>query len=124
MKNKTRYCKYCGGIITNKRKKYYCSKLCSCSNNILTKWRYTRYFIWIRDNKRCRICKRLLSLKKRYNKYPVLEVHHDNPKCKGGSNEPSNLISCCPNCHKILTKELHSKDIDLIIEELISLYHD
>ncbi len=35
----------------------------------------------------------------------ICDIHHIQPKAKGGSNDPSNLTVLCPNCHRIA----HSK---------------
>lgn len=45
--------------------------------------------VLLRDNFRCQEC----------NFYKHLEVHHIIPRSKGGSDEPSNLITLCQRCH-------------------------
>ena len=36
--------------------------------------------------------------------YPayVLDVHHIKRRSDGGSNQPSNLVAVCANCHRII----------------------
>lgn len=46
----------------------------------------------LRDGKRCRLCGFDLAL----------NVHHIVPKAKGGSHDPSNLITLCPNHHALV----------------------
>lgn len=45
--------------------------------------------VLLRDNFRCQEC----------NFYKHLEVHHIIPKSKGGSDDPSNLVTLCQRCH-------------------------
>ena len=53
------------------------------------KWLKIRSQILLRDHFRCQEC----------GYYKHLEVHHIVPKCKGGSDEPENLITYCQRCH-------------------------
>lgn len=55
----------------------------------LQHWLELRSQVLLRDNFRCREC----------NYYKHLEVHHIIPKSKGGTDEPSNLITLCQRCH-------------------------
>ena len=91
-------CIICKKIYTGQ--KITCSR--SCSN--IKRGREGYKTQPIRDN-----AKRSLKLKKllegdkciicNYNKYDVLVVHHIKPRCKGGTDEVSNLLLICPNCH-------------------------
>lgn len=38
------------------------------------------------------------------------DVHHILPACEGGKNEMTNLITLCPNCHRLAHRNLLSKD--------------
>lgn len=38
-----------------------------------------------------------------------VEVHHDTPRCRGGSDDPSNLVPMCKWCHI----ELHRVDREM-----------
>ena len=38
------------------------------------------------------------------------DVHHITPVCEGGKNEIENLITLCPNCHRLAHRNLLSKD--------------
>ena len=42
-----------------------------------------------RDEYRCTVCGATRSL----------EVHHIVPRADGGSNDPSNLVTLCADCH-------------------------
>ena len=48
----------------------------------------------VRDGNRCRACSFGLKC--------ALSVHHRLPKELGGRDTPSNLITLCVNCHKIV----------------------
>jgi len=52
-------------------------------------WQILRNQILKRDGYRCRICGRTHHL----------QVHHIIPLSRGGSNDPSNLITLCVVCH-------------------------
>lgn len=54
-----------------------------------TAWRNRRDEILARDNHQCQDC----------GKQTLLDVHHIKPKCKGGTDDPDNLISLCEDCH-------------------------
>jgi 5-methylcytosine-specific restriction endonuclease McrA len=45
--------------------------------------------VLLRDNFRCQEC----------NFYKHLEVHHIVPRSKGGTDDPSNLVTLCQRCH-------------------------
>ena len=53
-----------------------------------------------RDKHTCRLCGA--------NKNVVIEVHHIQPRSKGGTDKPSNLISLCHSCHR----KVHSNNND------------
>ena len=38
------------------------------------------------------------------------DVHHIVPSCFGGKNQLNNLITLCPNCHRMAHRNLLSKD--------------
>lgn len=38
------------------------------------------------------------------------DVHHITPVCSGGKNELNNLITLCPNCHRLSHRNLLSED--------------
>lgn len=46
----------------------------------------------------------------------VLDIHHINPKAKGGTDDMSNLTYICPNCHRIA----HT-DTQLLNKPLVSI---
>jgi 5-methylcytosine-specific restriction endonuclease McrA len=53
-------------------------------------WLVIRSQILLRDHFRCQEC----------GYYKHLEVHHIIPKSKGGTDDPSNLITLCTRCHE------------------------
>ena len=50
-----------------------------------------------RDSFTCRICGA-----EEDPKHPTFQVHHVVFKCNGGSNNLSNLVLLCPECHRKL----------------------
>ena len=40
------------------------------------------------------------------NRQDILEKHHIIPKSMGGKNDIENILSLCPNCHRILHKSM------------------
>lgn len=55
------------------------------------RWLEVRSQILLRDHFRCQ--------EPNCNYYKHLEVHHIIPKSKGGTDDPSNLITLCQRCH-------------------------
>lgn len=53
-----------------------------------------RYYVYMRDNKRCFYCSREL-------KYNQITLDHFYPSSLGGRGEIFNLVSCCKRCNKI-----------------------
>lgn len=58
------------------------------------------------------------------------DVHHIIPRCEGGSNDNSNLIIVCPNCHRVIhttnkyTREyLETLSIDKTFTNWKDYYH-
>jgi hypothetical protein len=44
---------------------------------------------------RCEICRK---------SYNLIDKHHIQSKCYGGSNHSSNIAYICPNCHRLTHK--------------------
>jgi hypothetical protein len=99
-KNQT-FCPVCGKEISSKSKT--CSRACSNKNRTGITYdnsnKYNKVF-------RSREVKNHLSemrggvCEKCGNEnYNILQVHHIIEKSKGGTNEFSNLLLLCPNCH-------------------------
>jgi hypothetical protein len=59
----------------------------------------TEKLIYQQANSRCSFCG--------CDEIPLLDIHHIVPRSEGGSNEPSNLILSCKNCHA----RIHSESI-------------
>lgn len=99
-------CKHCGKPFKSKSvNSKYCSNLCKQKN-----YRIKSKF----DNG--------LSIKTIYRHFPIkhceicnwsettCDLHHVLPVSKGGKNEVNNLISVCPNHHRLIHKNLISQD--------------
>ena len=56
------------------------------------KWLRIRSYILFRDGFRCQEC----------GYYKHLEVHHIVPRSKGGTDEFSNLVTLCKECHDVI----------------------
>lgn len=55
--------------------------------------RSVREKVWIRDQKRCHYCKRLLR------NLGDVEIDHRTPRSRGGSDHESNLRTSCHSCN-------------------------
>jgi len=55
-------------------------------------WLILRDLIWQRDNKLCRKCHKDLT-------DDTFHCHHIIPESRGGTGEPINLVTLCPECH-------------------------
>ena len=55
------------------------------------RWKYLQEQTRIRDNRRCVVCGFDLST----------DVHHITPKSDGGADDFSNLVTLCPNHHRL-----------------------
>ena len=53
-----------------------------------------------RSNGICGRCMKPAPFNRKKDGRPYLEVHHLIPLSKGGSDELSNVIALCPNCHR------------------------
>lgn len=59
----------------------------------------------------------------------TLDIHHIIPKAKGGSNEHTNLIALCPNCHRLAhekqysTEQLFLKTLDITFPNWKNYYN-
>jgi predicted HNH restriction endonuclease len=63
-----------------------------------------------RGNRKCIICE-----------WDICEpdIHHIVPKNEGGTNDHSNLICLCPNCHRMAHNNLYERD--MLLERAISI---
>lgn len=101
-------CKWCGQPLKNKRQRSYCSSECSRHFNNLVVWnRGTAplpYRIMCRDNFTCMDCGEFKAYKNEHGMFiPIdtgLEVHHIIWVSNGGSDQQSNLITLCKECHR------------------------
>lgn len=64
-------------------------------------WRMIRKSVIERDGCKCRLCEKDLSNVPSW----LTEVHHIQPRVKGGQDHPSNLITICTMCHKRVTTD-------------------
>ena len=103
-----RVCKHCGKEFNSARKDTkYCSDSCkqknyrarckSASEDSLS----IKSFYKIFENIPCEICK--------WDK-TTRDLHHIIEVSNGGTNDINNLISVCPNCHRMIHNNLISKD--------------
>jgi hypothetical protein len=67
---------------------------------VSNEWYLLRNIVNTRDHNRCLICG--------YDKH--ISTHHIQQVRHGGSNNPSNLVTLCPNCHKEADSGDHSQD--------------
>ena len=51
-----------------------------------------------------------------------IEVHHINPKHKGGTDDPENLVEICACCHRMAHAELRTGSDDMVLEDPQSEY--
>ena len=65
---------------------------------ILYGYANVREYVLERDNHECQICCKKEGYKHKNN--VPLEIHHIVYRCQGGCDDPSNLITLCPACHK------------------------
>ena len=98
-------CIYCNNIFESKSTKAkYCSSTCKSKHYrqlMSTEQAGTRKLQNILLTFSCENCK--------WQEGPR-DVHHILPVSEGGKNELSNLITLCPNCHRLAHRNLFSKD--------------
>jgi len=116
-----RICVQCGKEFESKSTKVkYCCKSC--------KYKYYRSLMKteLNDTKKLQdILKELPCENCGWNIGPR-DVHHIIPVSEGGKNEFDNLITLCPNCHRLAHRNLLSKDklIALVNLRTISSSYD
>jgi hypothetical protein len=114
--NYSHVCKHCGNLF-NSASKYsrYCSQSCKLKNyrmkskdNISMKT-----FNKIFKTTSCEICNWDIT---------TCDLHHIIPVAQGGKNTLENLICVCPNHHRMIHRNLISKDdlIKIIVNRTIS----
>ncbi len=98
-------CAYCGNELqlfpSQVHEMNFCNRFClakmfpkNAENNGNWKGGNSRYFrnqTMIRDNHKCVVC----------GFDVVVDVHHITPRANGGTNDFSNLITLCPNHHRM-----------------------
>lgn len=98
-------CKHCGNEYnTSANNSKYCSSSCKQKNYRLTSKHILPNQKRLMDNIRslpCAICNWKDSTR---------DVHHIVPVSQGGKNEESNLITLCPNHHRMVHNNLVSQD--------------
>jgi hypothetical protein len=102
-------CGNCGKIIyrtpseMGEGRSYACSRECQTaivSGKLSERISQGKKLALRRDDARCRIC----------GFDAIVEVHHIIPRRDGGSDDPSNLITLCPNHHTMADRGLISGD--------------
>lgn len=111
----TQVCKHCGKEFnTASKNAKYCSDSCK-QKNYRAKQRslaengssIKTYYKWFKDIP-CEICKWDITTR---------DIHHIKAVSEGGTNEIENLISVCPNCHRMIHNNFISEnDLLKIIE--------
>lgn len=63
-------------------------------------WDAVRRFVLERDRHTCQRC--LVTARSLWERVGVvsMHIHHLTPRCVGGSDYPTNLMTLCPQCHK------------------------
>lgn len=98
-------CNYCGRELrlfpSQVKERNYCNRFCLAKDNPKNgnnngnwrggRWRYIQEQVFIRDEYRCAICGFDLAV----------DAHHITARTKGGTNDFSNLITLCPNHHRL-----------------------
>ena len=94
-------CPICGKLIFGKAKT--CSRTCSNKKRYGLKYDGTNKH---NNANKARILKEKLSKirggiceKCGNDNYNILQIHHILERCNGGTNDESNLLILCPNCH-------------------------
>ena len=91
------YCKYCGKPVSKGGKRYYCSKECSASMDIVGG--FFRRAVLRRDKRTCQLCYKAGD-----------EVDHIIPVCEGGGScGLENLRTLCRSCHNAETQALRKR---------------
>lgn len=83
------YCRYCGQEITDRRRRVYCSRVCSLLFATLF-WKVRKWWYLGHIGGRCEECGEL-----------AVDVHHIFPISKGGRSDWSNLRALCVACHSL-----------------------
>ena len=111
-------CKHCGKLfIGYHATAKYCSLSCKQKHyraqQKVDNTKDMKYYYKIFEYIPCELCG--------WNKGPR-DIHHIIEVSQGGKNEISNLISLCPNCHRLIHRNLISKDslIDAVKNRTIS----
>lgn len=112
-------CEWCGNPLPNKRRKSCCCDECTFEfAKATTPVMYAntgsaggyRNHIFRRDNYTCQNCGKFHVIVND-NGIPLpttdgqLDLHHKIPVSRGGTDEPSNLVTLCRKCHKQWHKE-------------------
>lgn len=98
-------CSICGKeFLSINPKAKYCSNKCKC--------KHYRQLIATEQNGTKKLQSILLTLPCANCEWNIgpRDVHHILPVCKGGKNEMNNLITLCPNCHRLAHRNLLSED--------------
>ena len=114
----------CVAIRSNKVRKTYQHKCTVCKREYTSKAIHTKYCSSACKSKSYRLKKKANNnygslLNKEISKYPCeickwnltsRDVHHIIPVSKNGKDEINNLISLCPNHHRMVHRNFFSKD--------------
>jgi len=110
---KTRHCKVCNKMFHPKQYNHvFCSRACSTYSSRSNRLKnIKKYKSWWSKNK----CEKIEQLggkcvKCGYNTdIRAMEIHHILPPSMGGTDDESNLVLLCRNCHAIAHYEINKK---------------
>ncbi len=102
-------CAWCGRSLASDNASGFCNKKCAGMYRVnTTKSGENSYRLSLlyRDRFTCKKCGQKHSVINKYNiELPasdgLLDLHHIVPKAKGGSDDPSNLVTWCRSCHEL-----------------------
>jgi 5-methylcytosine-specific restriction protein A len=113
------HCQWCGKLITEKRRKSFCSNECSYKFNVATspvyfsnhgsRGGYANHILR-RDNYSCKECGDFHGLINEHGiRLPTtdgeIEIHHIRQVQYGGDDSPGNLVALCKKCHLKIHKK-------------------
>lgn len=106
---KTKTCPQCGKRVVWPQR-VYCSHECSydfSAKYFGRRWESIRSETIVRDKHTCKMCGR--QHKQDYVTICYCEVDHIVEVGRGGTDEPTNLRTLCPSCHRIKTNSFIRK---------------
>lgn len=111
------FCLRCNSSLSHKKKHaIYCSKTCKSMDHTAKHRAKSRTLstarraeIYCRDNKKCYMCNRTLTIEQ-------IELDHIIPIFMGGSSDPSNIATSCRQCNRSKGTKVGFKQIAKLLE--------